>query len=41
MPILYFLIVLDIVRIYSKPTSLVFNNVMVRYIASKSRFYSS
>jgi hypothetical protein len=33
--------VLDIVRTYLKATSLVFNSVIVRYIANKSRFYLS
>jgi hypothetical protein len=39
--VLRFLIILDTVRIGPKSTSLIVNNIAIRYIASKSGSYSS
>jgi hypothetical protein len=41
MLILYFLMVLDIVKTRLKPTSLIVSNIAIRSIASKSGFNSS
>jgi hypothetical protein len=41
MLILYFLIILNIVKTGRKSISLIVNNIAIKYIASKSRSYLS